>query len=57
MSSVSPDSTTSDGIVLSQLAKTFGDVKAVQSIDLSIDKGEIVTLLGPDGAGRTTTIA
>jgi ABC-type Fe3+/spermidine/putrescine transport system ATPase subunit len=47
----------SDGIVLSQLAKTFGDVKAVQSIDLSIDKGEIVTLLGPDGAGRTTTIA
>jgi ABC-2 type transport system ATP-binding protein len=43
-------------IVLSNLSKSYGDVRAVKSIDLTIAPGETVALLGPNGAGKTTTI-
>ncbi|MFQ5612815.1 MAG: ABC transporter ATP-binding protein [Anaerolineae bacterium] len=38
------------------LTKKFGDITAVDSLTLSIRKGEIFGLVGPDGAGKTTTI-
>jgi ABC-2 type transport system ATP-binding protein len=38
------------------LRKRFGDVDAIQGIDLSIDEGEIFGLIGPDGAGKSTLI-
>src|ERR1700685_1347355 len=44
------------GIVLSRLSKSYGQVRAVRSIDLTIAPGETVALLGPNGAGKTTTI-
>jgi ABC-2 type transport system ATP-binding protein len=44
------------GIVLSRLSKSYGHVRAVQSIDLTIAAGETIALLGPNGAGKTTTI-
>jgi ABC-2 type transport system ATP-binding protein len=44
------------GLVLSQLSKSYGEVHAVRSIDLSITPGETVALLGPNGAGKSTTI-
>ena len=44
------------GIVLQDLTKSFGDVKAVRGIDVSIELGETVALLGPNGAGKSTTI-
>jgi ABC-2 type transport system ATP-binding protein len=44
------------GIVLSRLSKSYGQVRAVQSIDLAVAAGETVALLGPNGAGKTTTI-
>jgi ABC-2 type transport system ATP-binding protein len=48
---------TSDGaVVLSHLSKSYGDVRAVRSLDLTIAPGENVALLGPNGAGKTTTI-
>src|ERR1044072_2580693 len=34
----------------------FGDVHAVDGIDLQVDQGEIVAFLGPNGAGKSTTI-
>ena len=38
------------------LTKVYpGDIKAVDTLNLSIDKGEIFGLLGPNGAGKTTT--
>ena len=33
-----------------------GKVKALQDISLSVDKGELYGLIGPDGAGKTTLI-
>ncbi len=42
--------------MLSSLSKSYGEVRAVQSIDLTIYPGEPVALLGPNGAGMTTTI-
>ncbi len=38
------------------LEKSFGERKAVAQVDLSIAAGEIYGLVGPDGAGKTTTI-
>ena len=48
--------TSRGAIVLSNLSKSYGDVRAVTSIDLTIAPGETVALLGPNGAGKTTTI-
>ncbi len=50
------ESNASGGIVLAHLSKSYGDVRAVRSIDLTIAPGETVALLGPNGAGKTTTI-
>ena len=39
-----------------KLVKSFGKVRAVRGIDLDVAPGEIYGLIGPDGAGKTTTI-
>ena len=38
------------------IRKTFGDVVAVDSIDLDVEHGEFFTMLGPSGSGKTTTL-
>jgi ABC-2 type transport system ATP-binding protein len=38
------------------LVKTFGDVHAVDGVDLAIREGEIFGVLGPNGAGKTTML-
>ncbi len=38
------------------LRKTYGDVVAVDSVDLEIAAGEFFTMLGPSGSGKTTTL-
>ncbi len=38
------------------LARSYGDVVAVDGVDLSIREGELFALLGPNGSGKTTTI-
>jgi len=48
----------SDDILVqaSGLQKSFGDVRAVNGVDLKIASGEIYGLVGSDGAGKTTTM-
>jgi len=41
---------------LSGLTKRYGDVVAVNGVDLEIARGEFFTLLGPSGSGKTTTL-
>ena len=41
---------------LAGIGKRFGAVDAVQGLDLSIASGEFIVLLGPSGAGKTTTL-
>src|SRR3954470_1267006 len=38
------------------LVKTFGDLRAVDGIDLEVSQGEILGVLGPNGAGKTTML-
>ena len=43
-------------IKIENLKKSYGDILAVNNISLSIEPGEMFGLVGPDGAGKTTTI-
>ena len=43
-------------IRLRGLVKRYGDVAAVDGIDLDVQRGEFFTLLGPSGSGKTTTL-
>ena len=38
------------------LTRAFGDLRAVDGLDLDVQEGEIFGLVGPDGAGKTTTM-
>ncbi len=40
----------------SSVRKTYGDVVAVDGVDLEVAPGEFFTLLGPSGSGKTTTL-
>jgi ABC-2 type transport system ATP-binding protein len=43
-------------IELSSVTKRFGDVTAVDGLDLTVPEGEVFGFLGPNGAGKSTTI-
>ena len=43
-------------IELKVLEKSYGELRAVQALDLSVKNGELFGFLGPNGAGKTTTI-
>jgi ABC-2 type transport system ATP-binding protein len=43
-------------VEIRNLTKNFGELKAVNSLSLSIKEGELFGLLGPNGSGKTTTV-
>jgi spermidine/putrescine transport system ATP-binding protein len=43
-------------VVLDSVTKRFGELTAVDHIDLEVDEGEFFTMLGPSGCGKTTTL-
>jgi ABC-2 type transport system ATP-binding protein len=49
-------SATDPAVVVTGLRKTFGDFVAVDSIELTVQRGQIFGFLGPNGSGKTTTI-
>jgi spermidine/putrescine transport system ATP-binding protein len=44
------------GVALRGVTKRYGDVVAVNGLDLEVADGEFLTLLGPSGCGKTTTL-
>ena len=49
-------STTEPAIAVSGLVKSFGDVRALDGIDLEAAPGTVLGVLGPNGAGKTTAV-
>lgn len=45
-----------DAVHAEGLVKEFGDVKALDGLDLVVPRGKVVGLLGPNGSGKTTTV-
>ncbi len=43
-------------IEIKNITKSFGSLQVLKGIDLSIQKGEIVSIVGPSGAGKTTLL-
>lgn len=43
-------------IYINKLTKSFGNISAIHDLSVTINKGEMFALVGPDGAGKTTTI-
>src|ERR1700694_6000290 len=53
---VSPPSSNSHAVHTEAIARSFGDVRAVDGVDLQVGKGEIYGFLGPNGAGKSTLV-
>jgi ABC-2 type transport system ATP-binding protein len=52
----SPPTGSDPAISVSGLAKAFGEVRALDGVDLEVPPGTVLGLLGPNGAGKTTAV-
>src|SRR5262252_228962 len=41
---------------ISHLGKTFGDLRALEDINVAVERGEFISLVGPSGCGKTTLL-
>src|SRR6187402_1034023 len=56
MTTTNPSPTADLAVHARGLVKTFGDLRAVDGIDLDVNRGEVFGVLGPNGAGKTTML-
>ncbi len=56
VTSAATSAATPAAVQLVGLVKTFGEVRAVDGVDLAIGEGEFFSLLGPSGSGKTTVL-
>ena len=49
-------SAATEAVVVRDLTRRFGAVTAVDRLSFSVERGELFGLVGPDGAGKTTTL-
>ena len=54
--SMVPEDWTMSAIEMTKITKSFGKTVALSGLDLKVHEGEIFALVGPDGAGKTTTM-
>ena len=45
-----------NAVIIKELTKKYGNIVAVNNLNLTIEQGELFALLGVNGAGKTTTI-
>ncbi len=43
-------------IEIKNITKNYGDLQVLRGVDLHIDKGEVISIVGPSGAGKTTLL-
>jgi putative spermidine/putrescine transport system ATP-binding protein len=56
MTNPAPTMANDAAVTFDGVTKTFGEVKALDKVSLSIGRGEFMTLLGPSGCGKTTLL-
>ena len=43
-------------VQISAVKKSFGDLQVLKGIDMTVERGQVVSLIGPSGSGKTTLL-
>ena len=46
-----------DGLIINKISKSYGNKEVVRDVSINIKRGQVVGLLGPNCAGKTTTLS